>query len=757
MKKKAGSLIFLIALLGLLGIYAGALNNGFHLDDYHHIVHNPYLKTLSNIPLYFTDPQTFSTFSGLSHHYRPLVLTSHSINYWVGGLNPVGYHLVNLAFHGGSAFLVFLIVRALLTGPGISERVGMDSPLFSSRDFSAMAASLIFLATPFNTEVVNYISARSSVMSAFFYLLAFWCWVKYRESGNPLVGSSLPPGARGSGWGGISAYRYYIASLLTFLLSMLSKEIAITLPVVLWLYDLYFSGSRANELSGPSTGLRAGSRLFHWPSYLPYLPFALIGLTMGVLVRWMTFGAVLGKNSPRDLLDHSLTQIHVYGKYIVHMILPVGLSLDHPLSHHPSFWDPPVFLSAGLLLGGVIGAVYCWKKGGAVFQTLGFFWWWFLVALLPMALVRLVALYQENRGYLAVVGLAAMAGILIEHAIQFLSRSPKWKRRLGLSLLVTLLAFYGIGVWERNQDWQDEKTIWSDTLRKNPRSEMAHIKLGEYYQRLGEVQMAAQEFLTALEINHYNGWALTQMAGLFDQIKDEEMAEDLWKRLGQFSLARIGLARLYFRQNRLDEAEMEILHLLDLNATDMEATQLLIVISKRQGRLQEMKRRYERLVAHSPANPANQLGFGLVAHELRDWDRAINAYQKVLRIYPEAMDVLLNLGGIYQGQGRLDLVEGIYQQAIQTNPGNPLPYQTLGIFYQQQGRHYQALKAYEEVLTLYPRAYQVYNNMGLIYLEQGKREEAVRAFKKALEIKPDYLQAQENLKRVYGAWGLRGG
>src|SRR3970040_2142661 len=84
-------------------------------------------------------------------------------------------------------------------------------------DVAALASGLIFLVHPFNSEVVNYITARSSVMCTFFYLLAFWVWIRYRLRGT-----------------------YYIASLLFFILAILTKEIAITIPVILWLYDLYF-------------------------------------------------------------------------------------------------------------------------------------------------------------------------------------------------------------------------------------------------------------------------------------------------------------------------------------------------------------------------------------------------------------------------------------------------------------------------------------------------------------------------------------
>src|SRR3990172_12565871 len=184
----------LITLLSGL-IYFNSLENPFHFDDSHHIIDNPHIRSLRDVPNLFTDTRTFSVWPGNNRHYRPLLLLTHVINYALGGLNPIGYHLVNLAFHVGSAFLVFLIVQTMLVPPLLSSphKGGKNKPvaardvaagfsLRSTRDvaagfslrstpvFIALTSALIFAVHPFNSEVVNYISARSSVMSGFFYL-----------------------------------------------------------------------------------------------------------------------------------------------------------------------------------------------------------------------------------------------------------------------------------------------------------------------------------------------------------------------------------------------------------------------------------------------------------------------------------------------------------------------------------------------------------------------------------------------------------
>src|SRR3989304_417906 len=150
----------LIASLSII-VYFNAFDNGFHYDDEHYIVINPFLEKLENVPYLFTTPRFYSDDRAFTAHYRPLVYVSYALNKITGGNNPFGYHVVNLAFHIGSAMLLYLIIKAMLDcGEEVRSKTNF---------FIALSAAIIFAVHPFNSEVVNYITARSSVMSGFFY------------------------------------------------------------------------------------------------------------------------------------------------------------------------------------------------------------------------------------------------------------------------------------------------------------------------------------------------------------------------------------------------------------------------------------------------------------------------------------------------------------------------------------------------------------------------------------------------------------
>src|SRR4030067_490282 len=208
--------IFIIIALLSITVYANSIPNGFVYDDDIFVVENPHIRDKKNIPASFVHPE-YLTSLGHKSHYRPLVMISYTINYWSGGRNPAVYRITNLLFHIGTAFLLFLTVEAILHRNG--EIRGL-----TSYHFIALASALIFAVHPFNSEAVNYITARPSLMSGFFYLLAFYFWVRYRgttQSRETLhsggVGSATTPvGAlfKFSGGGGY----FYFSSLFGFVL-----------------------------------------------------------------------------------------------------------------------------------------------------------------------------------------------------------------------------------------------------------------------------------------------------------------------------------------------------------------------------------------------------------------------------------------------------------------------------------------------------------------------------------------------------------
>ena len=164
-----------LALIAVLcaAAYSVCMHGPFLFDDYHSIVDNPYITSLSDIPGFFYRSQAEAKL--IEHSgWRPLWYTSFAINYFIGGLDTLSYHLTNLALHIADSFLVYMLALALLKG--------------RARDTwpAAVIAGVLFASHPLQTESVSYIVSRSGLMSAFFYLSAMLLYIRYREGGERL-------------------------------------------------------------------------------------------------------------------------------------------------------------------------------------------------------------------------------------------------------------------------------------------------------------------------------------------------------------------------------------------------------------------------------------------------------------------------------------------------------------------------------------------------------------------------------------------
>ncbi len=540
---------FVIIALLSIAVYANSIPNGFVYDDDIFIVGNPYIRDIRNIPAAFVHPEYLSSW-GFKSHYRPLVMISHTINYWIGGLNPAVFRFTNLLFHIGSAFLLFLIVKAMLGSSekvaniGNSEQVAgsrkniagsrlEDSPatcyplpatcsatcyLLPATSFIALAAAVIFAVHPFNSEAVNYITARSSLMGGFFYLLAFYCWVQYRKVAN--MGSSkevagsrkniVEPGSSEQVIGKDSpatryplpATYYYIASLLAFLLGMLSKETVITLPIALWLYDLYFT-----PITRPS----------NWRTYPAYLPF-IVFFAIALVVRTIYSGDGIIPFFKRDIASQIFTMIPVLTGYLKLLFLPVGLTIAHDVEIYRTPFAFPVIISVLVLFLYVINAIYLFKRKEAGWRLLSFFMMWYFVTLLVIIMVPLNSVMQENRCYISGAVFAVFLAVVTGEIAY-----SRHRHKFAYCILAVLIILYGVGTVYRNMVWKSGVTLWTDAMAKSPYEPLVYNNLSVAYKDLGDYEKAKEALYRGIRLSpgdallHYNLGVLYAMTGELDR------------------------------------------------------------------------------------------------------------------------------------------------------------------------------------------------------------------------------------------------
>src|SRR3989339_670637 len=208
LKKILPLIVIFIAVL----LYLNTLSNAFVYDDAYVITENYFIKSLGNLPKLFT--KGYLPLSG-ELSYRPIVTLTYFFAYAIWRLNPLGYHLTNIILHTINAFLFYLFMKSISRNSSLS-----------------ILATLLFLSHPLLTETVNAVCYREDILASIFFLLAFVYFIKIRisfsESGNPIqqTHARLIPS--------------YTISCGSYCLALFSKEMAITLPILLVLFDLLY-------------------------------------------------------------------------------------------------------------------------------------------------------------------------------------------------------------------------------------------------------------------------------------------------------------------------------------------------------------------------------------------------------------------------------------------------------------------------------------------------------------------------------------
>jgi len=481
---------FVLLVLVIVGffVYFNSFSNKLFWDDDDGITNNVYIKDLAYLPKYFS--QNLIAGSGqTSNYYRPLVLTSFAITYHFFGLNPLGYHLVNLFWHIMAAWLVFLFLYQL-----------------SKRHWLSCWPALFFLVHPLQTEAVTYVSGLADPMSAVFILLSCLFYVLFRQQ---------------------KAKYYLMFSVLAFLLALLSKEQSITLPALILMIEFLFFFKKTE-----------------WKkSLVLFLPFALLSAAYFLArVSFLNFNDILSGVSYAGVYDSSLkirllTFTWVFIKYLSLLFAPFNLHMAYEVMPITSIFSWSVL---GFILAMAV-IIYLGKEYLAKNKLIVFGLAWFLILLLPRTnIISINRPLYEHWLYLPMIGFWLVVILLIEKI--------KIKKEI-IIIFLSLLSLYFITLTiKRNFDWRDPITFYEKNLTYTPNSFIQHNNLGMAYADAGRLDDAARQYQTAIAISdtypqvHYN---LANVLVAQNKIKEAEV--EYYKAIDispEFSLPYINLIKI---------------------------------------------------------------------------------------------------------------------------------------------------------------------------------------------------------------------
>jgi tetratricopeptide (TPR) repeat protein len=599
--------------------YSNHFQNPFHFDDSHAVVDNPYIRSLSNAPRFFTDAQTFSNLPA-NRVYRPLVPLSLAFDYWLGhGLKP--------AYFQASTFFWFLAQLVLMYA--LFRKVCDLARPDPRNEWVALIAVAWYGLHPAIAETVNYVIQRGEVYSTLGVIAGIWIY-------------AVAPGCR--------KYGLY---LLPVAAAVLSKPPALIFPALLYAYVALF------EQQKPMRALK---------QCVPALSAA---IALGYLTSAMTpknfaAGAV-------SAFSYRLTQPLVALRYFRAFFLPDQLTADTDHVAVASLFQDGAWLGVLFVIGVVSAAIQLSRR--SEWRPAAFGLWWFLIALLPAAFYPLAEVENDHRMFFPFVGL--VLAVSWSAALWVYSwRMSGLKPRLVLaSVCVILLTAYASGTWQRNVIWHSDESLWLDVTEKSPRNGRGLMNYGLTQMAKGETRSALGYFERALVFNPAYYVLETNLGVAYGAVNENGTAERHFLRAIQ--LAPLESTGHYFygawlgRNKRWPEAIAHFNQAIENNPDFLSARYALMDALAQQGEWPEVlaaargvlerfpgdetAARYlsraqspSRFAPASFESPESWLDLSLSYHQAGKYEAAIDAAHHALKLKPEYAEAYNNISAAYE-------------------------------------------------------------------------------------------------------------
>lgn len=424
-------------------VYINSLSGEFIWDDVEQIVENPVIKDIRNIPSFFTSDlwRLIDNPAIGSYYYRPFFLLSLALDYRMWGLNPFGYHVTNLAFHSLNSLMVYLIGRRVLK---------KNTPSFM--------AGMLFAVHPVHAESVTWISGRVDPLAFLFSFLSFYFYAIFTEKRKGL---------------------YLAVSLSTYFLSLLSKEMAITLPLLLLAYEISLR---------PSVEFKRGNNLF-WILF-PYFLITAIYLYLRAII----LKGVISDLPAAPFSKRLYTSFGIILEYLRILILPVNLKILYDVPLAESVFQRQVIFSIALLITIIILIIFAYRRDKEIF----FASVWFFITILPVTNIVPLrpTMMAERYLYIPSVGICLLLGLVFYRAYV---ANPSWSLYLK-SLMLIILILLSLITFQRNRFWKNEVIYFTKWVKDAPDNAYAHHNLGDAYRKTGEMEQAVSEWEEAVRL-----------------------------------------------------------------------------------------------------------------------------------------------------------------------------------------------------------------------------------------------------------------
>ncbi|OGS28008.1 MAG: hypothetical protein A2297_00945 [Elusimicrobia bacterium RIFOXYB2_FULL_48_7] len=420
----------------------------------------------------------------------------------------------------------------------------------------------------------------------------------------------------------------YFASLACFALALLSKPIAITLPVMLLALDYFF--------------LAGGVRKFRYRQYYHLLFWVTAAAYLAA--RYYYFGGIgdVGIEDTEKITRwrYFLPQFYSVVAYIKMIIIPSGLCIDHLNRWVPGFLEPRTLISCFLLLSIFAGTYFVYRKKTPASKIIVFAVLWYFIVLVPTSSIfPLLDTLVDRRAYFSGFGPYMLMALAYSRLFEYGNKFKNTWKWVFISIAGTHLVLLGITTIKRNQLYQNPVLMWQDVLEKYPKAFRAHMALEVLYRN-------RQEYAKALEEND-----------IMLKIKPD------------YEKAHIEKGIIYYQLGRLNEAVEELNRALKINPNSSEAYNNYGMVFFARKEFDRAQKAYSRAIELNPNLAEAYYNLGIIYKDRKEYSKAENSFKSAVKINPAYYKALNDLAMVYYLSGRVEESVKLYEKILIMNPG----------------------------------------------------------------------------------------
>jgi len=728
----------------LLFAYSNSYDNDFHFDDSHTILDNPYVRDISNIPLFFTKgAETFSSLP-LNQMYRPMVTTSLAIDYWISSkLSPDGNGYDPHAYHYSMMITYFLqLVLMYLMFIKLFDKAQKTS----WNQWAALFATAWYGLHVVNAETLNYIISRSDLLSTFFVIAAFVIYLYFPDKRK---------------------YGFYF---IPFILGLFTKlTAAMFIPLLMVYYVLFEYPIVRDRLESEEEK----AHLFKSMLVKGVLLLLLMGVGVIFIISMQGDSFTPGGTSRWLYL---ITQAFVLFHYFISFFYAYNLSADTDMGLVTGLMDWHVYV--GLLF--IIGILWLAIKKGFQYKWAPFSFgiFWFFISLAPTSsLIPLAEVANDHRMFFPFVGLAIsvvwMAFIYIWKYHEQILASRRYQLLI-YSMMALIIIGHIIGVRRRVEVWDNGESLWLDVTQKSPKNGRGWMNYGLKLMNKGDYEGAMIAYKKARFYAPRYSYIYTNMAICENALGKSKEAEKNYKKAIQYgyyshkpyyfyaafladekryteAIAQIRksqklapqyiysfylLMKIYAAQYDWNNLTKTVNQCLKIYPNDAECLKYKEIARNKMNKLDIVRQR-----AHSYPTVDNYINLSLEYYYEGYFDSVVYISEKVLELDPNNVYAYNNICAANNQMQEWDKSIAAAKEGLAINPDNQILKNNLAVAKRGKAAHQNwKNKSYDELIT-----------MSLKFYNAGKYQACIDACNVALIKKPNDPIAYNNICSAYSA------